>query len=106
MNWLSYVRVITINQKGGMLIMANKWLLRFGSSILALTLITGCGTADDTDVNDEAPLNQEDDNNNENMMENEDNGGNGGNGNNGNGGGNGDGTGGNGGGTGGNGGQQ
>lgn len=55
--------------------MMNKWLLRFGASVMALALVTGCGmnNNDDMDPIDDAPLNEE--GNNGDMMD----GGNGGN---------------------------
>ncbi|MHA6250700.1 hypothetical protein [Oceanobacillus sp. CAU 1775] len=55
--------------------MKNKWLLRFGASVLAITLLTGCGT--NNDPADE-PLNEEFDNGGD-MMDGGDGNGNGGN---------------------------
>lgn len=52
--------------------MMNKWLLRFGASVMALALVTGCGmnnNDDDLDPIDDAPLNEE--GNNEDMMDRE-----------------------------------
>lgn len=49
----------------------NKWLLRLGSSVLALTLITGCATDDNNDEDmepiEEGPLNQEENNQDDNQ---------------------------------------
>ncbi|MBN6205347.1 hypothetical protein JYK21_02695 [Ralstonia pickettii] len=45
--------------------MMNKWLLRIGSSVLALSLITGCATNnnddDDMEPIEDAPLDQDED---------------------------------------------
>ena len=51
--------------------MKSKLLIKLGAPVLALSLIAACGTADNEDPADtnEAPLNQEDDNNNQNPVE-------------------------------------
>lgn len=52
----------------------RKLLFKLGAPVLALSLITACGTGDDQEpAGNEAPLNQEDDNNNNNPMENDNN---------------------------------
>jgi hypothetical protein len=54
--------------------MKSKLLIKLGAPVLALSLITACGTGNDDDQVDtnEAPLNQEDDNNNLNPAEDND----------------------------------
>ena len=45
------------NIKGGKLIMKRKYLYKLGASILALSLVTACGTTNDQDNNDNnAPI--------------------------------------------------
>jgi YbbR domain-containing protein len=50
--------------------MNNKWMLRAGSFLFAFALLTGCGTNDNNEEPNEAPMNEE----NGDMMEEEMNG--------------------------------
>lgn len=49
--------------------MKKKWLYKLGASVLALSLVTACGTTNDNNGNNEdapeAPLNQDEDQNND-----------------------------------------
>lgn len=57
------------------ILMKKNFLIKFGAPVLALSLVTACGTDDNEDpVNEEAPLIQEDDNGEQNEMEENNNG--------------------------------
>jgi|SRR5690625_825798 len=71
--WKSGMLTHAQEKKGGYKLMRKKWLYKLGASLLALSLVTACGMTNDNNDNDtpEAPLNQDEDQNND--LDNDDN---------------------------------